>query len=602
MTKIVEVRISKVRLRRVAIAFFALSVLTILVTPMSASANTVFSPVNFSSQANFTWLAPETDPDGTTATYFPGGPSGSVTLGGIPFKILSNAAGFQAWNGYVASSGRNGTVSITMPVGVYGVTEVYTLINTYWGAPGVSYTAVVFTGSGGATYTENLVGDSDIRNWCCGGTINGTSTINVYSEASSPINGSPGYLDMQHIVLPAAFATQTLVSIQLIDSGATGVQRTILDGLTVVSQASAQIASGTVMVATGNGKVTEFDQNGNMLGQLDTTTRSFEMGSPAFDSAGNILVPDSTANQVTKFDPTGALIGPFGGPYNVFPKSIAFDATGNVYVGQAGGTLLLKFSPSGTLLTTFSPATESVGVPYIVGPISIELASDQCTLFYTTEGVSVERFNVCTNTQLPAFNTAPLPAGFCCGAEDHRLLPLGGMLVADSMGVVRLDASGAQIQTYTLPGTVRVYGLTLDPDGTSFWTSDFYTGEVFKLDIATGSIIKQWSAAGAAKFSLAGGLSVKLTVLTPQQETEVIINSVNTLSSQGVVNGGQANSLLVKLQHAIARLNAGNKAAAIGNLNAFIGEVNDLLASGVLTPSQAASLVSAAQGVVAALS
>jgi hypothetical protein len=196
--------------------------------------STAYSPVDFSSQANFTWVGPETDPDGATGTYFPGGPVGSVTLGGIPFNILSNAAGFQAWNGWVASGEENGTVSITMPVSVYGATDVYTLINTYWGTSG-SYTALVFTGSGGATYTDHLVGNSDIRNWCCGGSINGTSTINVYSVAASPINGAQGFLDMQHIVLPPAFATQTLISIQVIDSGAAGIQRTVLDGVTVQS-------------------------------------------------------------------------------------------------------------------------------------------------------------------------------------------------------------------------------------------------------------------------------------------------------------------------------------------------------------------------------
>jgi hypothetical protein len=216
-------------------ALSVLSLLASVITSFSASASTIYTPVNFSGQANFTWVAPQTDPNGTTAAYFPGGPVGSVTLGRIPFNILSNAAGFQAWNGHVAATGGNGTVSITMPVGVYGVTDVYTLINTYWGASGGSHTALVFTGSGGTTYTTQFVGSSDIRNWCCTGTINGTSTINVYSVASSPINGLPGYLDMQHIVLPAAFATQTLASIQLIDSGAPGLQRTVLNGVTVQS-------------------------------------------------------------------------------------------------------------------------------------------------------------------------------------------------------------------------------------------------------------------------------------------------------------------------------------------------------------------------------
>ena len=268
-----------------------------------------------------------------------------------------------------------------------------------------------------------------------------------------------------------------------------------------VQYAGAQIAKGTVMVSTGSGKVTEFDQIGTNLGQLDTTTASTYTTGSAFDSAGNFFVTDFSAQQVTKFDPTGALIGPFGSGYNADPESLSFDSAGNVYVGQADGShSVLNFDPSGTLLNTFSPATENRGTDWV------EIAADQCTLFYTSEGVLVKRFNACTNSQLADFNTAPLPGAF---AYAHRLLPSGGILVADSSEVVRLDASGNQIQTYSPPNTGNLFALNLDPDGTSFWTADLGNGEVFKVDIATGSILQQWSSAGAAGYTAAAGLSVK---------------------------------------------------------------------------------------------
>jgi streptogramin lyase len=261
------------------------------------------------------------------------------------------------------------------------------------------------------------------------------------------------------------------------------------------------IAKGTVMVSTGSGLVTEYDQTGTNLGQIDTTTGSFNTTGSEFDSAGNFFVTDFQAQQVTKFDPTGALIGSFGSGYNSDPESVFFDAAGNVYVGQADGTHnVLEFDPSGTLLNTFSPATEDRGTDWV------EIAADQCTLFYTSEGLLVKRFNVCTNTQLTDFNTAPLPG---TNAYAHKLLPSGGILVADTSEVVRLDASGNQIQTYSLPGTSLLFAVNLDPDGTSFWTADLFSGEVFKVDIASGSILQQWSSAGAAGFTAAAGLSVK---------------------------------------------------------------------------------------------
>ena len=58
----------------------------------------------------------------------------------------------------------------------------------------------------------------------------------------------------------------------------------------------------------------------------------------------------------------------------------------------------------------------------------------------------------------------------------------------------------------------------------------------------------------------------------------------------------------MKLQHAIDKMNAGNKAAATGDLNSFIGEVNSLQSAGVLSSSQAAPLISAAQSVIVQLS
>jgi streptogramin lyase len=270
--------------------------------------------------------------------------------------------------------------------------------------------------------------------------------------------------------------------------------------LTIAVQfAGAQIAKGTVMVSTGSGLVTEFDQDGNNLGQLDTTTGSTYTAGSGFDAAGNFFVTDFSTQQVTKFDPTGVLIGSFGSGYNADPESVIFDNAGNVYVGQADGSHnVLKFDSSGNLLATYAPATEDRGTDWI------ELDSDQCTLFYTSEGVLVKRFDACTNTQLPDFNTVGLPNI----AYAHRLLPSGGMLVADTSEVVRLDASGNQTQTYSLPGISLLFAINLDPDGTSFWTADLISGEVFKVDIATGTIIKQWSGV-AAGFTAAGGLAVK---------------------------------------------------------------------------------------------
>jgi DNA-binding beta-propeller fold protein YncE len=132
------------------------------------------------------------------------------------------------------------------------------------------------------------------------------------------------------------------------------------------------------------------------------------------------------------------------------------------------------------------------------------LAPDQCTIYYTSEGTSVLRFNVCTNSQGTAFATA-LPGS---AAYTLRLLPGGGALVADSETIVRLDASGAVVQQYDDPAATGIwFSLALDPDGKTFWAGDPNTGEVAHFDIASGSLLSSFTT-GTGSFDQAGGLAI----------------------------------------------------------------------------------------------
>jgi hypothetical protein len=240
--------------------------------------------------------------------------------------------------------------------------------------------------------------------------------------------------------------------------------------------------SGNVFVSVGDGKVNEYQPDGTFVAELNTLhAGSFTTGS-AFDAAGNLYVADFGANDVSKFDTTGALVGSFGTGYNL-PESIVFDSSGNAYVGQAGGGgSLLRFTASGSSAGSFSPAPENVGVDWI------DLAPDQCTVYYTSEGTTVKTFNVCTN---PPFGVQG--ADFATGlpgtnAFALQLLPGGGALVADRQSIVRLNASGGVAHSYDAAGEDCWFGLALDPDATSFWSTDFCTGDVARFSI-TGALL-----------------------------------------------------------------------------------------------------------------
>lgn len=258
------------------------------------------------------------------------------------------------------------------------------------------------------------------------------------------------------------------------------------------------IASGDVLVSVGSGLVKEFTPSGTLVQTFDTGQSSSETTGLAFDAAGNLYVTAFQANNVYEFNHNGALIGPFGSGYNQDPESIVFNSSGNAYVGQADGShQVLKFDSTGTPLAQFSPTVGPRGTDWI------DLASNGCTLYYDSEGTSVRRFDVCTNTQLADFATG-LPAGF--PAYAVKLLPGGGALVADSNSIVRLDSSGAVIQQYAtgengLGG--QWFSLALDPSGTSFWAGDIFTGQVTKFDLATGAMQATFNTGGAA-----GGIAI----------------------------------------------------------------------------------------------
>ncbi len=97
-----------------------------------------------------------------------------------------------------------------------------------------------------------------------------------------------------------------------------------------------------------------------------------------------------------------------------------------------------------------------------------------------------------------------------------------------------------------------------------------------------------------------------LTSLTSSQVTvpdqiDAIVDSVGDLELDGIINGGQANSLNQKLEQALAHVSAGQTGPAINVLEAFVNQVNAYIRSRRLTPAEGAALIAAAQSVIAEL-
>lgn len=166
---------------------------------------------------------------------------------------------------------------------------------------------------------------------------------------------------------------------------------------------------------------------------------------------------------------------------------------GNLVALKQGGRDLQKFTRNagtGQLERTDIFATHKGWQ----GTDWIDLASDQATMFYTSEWGDIYRYNVGPNPegadrQLTPYVSLP-PAGNTSQVlYALRLLPPGdgdgGLLVATSIQILRIAKDGRIVMTYDANAD-SFFGLNISPDGKSLWSAATDTGKIYKWDIASG--------------------------------------------------------------------------------------------------------------------
>jgi hypothetical protein len=249
---------------------------------------------------------------------------------------------------------------------------------------------------------------------------------------------------------------------------------------------------GDIFVALEPGPVQWFLPDGTPRGVLASTVPGTGEGM-AFDASDNLYVTrwcadpncSATGNTVEMFNVMGQSLGAVGRGYNCGPHAIVFRSDGVAYVGQAGCTGdVLRFTPGELDPAAFDVATE------VQGSFWVDLAPDGCTLFYTSVGPNVKRFDTCTGAQLPDFNLEPLPGGV---THDLRVLDDGGVLVSSGAVIARLDPAGALVRTYAGPAESTLWaGIDLTASGT-FWAVNYFSSNVYQFDLATGHIVDSFN-------------------------------------------------------------------------------------------------------------
>jgi len=284
---------------------------------------------------------------------------------------------------------------------------------------------------------------------------------------------------------------------------------------TIVSD---DLPPGTRFVLVGkdsaSGNIRRYTSTGGFI-DVWNTMQPNSFGLPntgqCFAPNGDVLATRFAHTSPIRFSRQGAVRNADFGSAQAFSfnrhESCVFDQAGNVYIGQAGfndqqtdaQVPVLKFNPSGVLLDSFVLPTGPRGTDWI------DLAADQCTLFYTSEDTTVRRYNLCTRTALPPLITT-LTAPSCYALRQR---PNRELMVACQEAVHRVSPQGVNLQTYTRQSLGEtnaqgLFALNLDPDGTSFWTAGGLSGNVYRVDIASGAVLTTFNSGGGG----VGGLAV----------------------------------------------------------------------------------------------
>jgi len=161
--------------------------------------------------------------------------------------------------------------------------------------------------------------------------------------------------------------------------------------------------------------------------------------------------------------------------------------------------------------------------------------------------------------------------------------------------VGNVGTADLEIESVTVSGNgfeIIDFPAIVEPESTGDIVISFTPGEVGEFfEMMT---IQSNDAESPADVTV-NGTGVRVS---PQELHERLIQECISLRSEGAINRGQCNGLVVKLEHSITRLNRGQCRPAVNQINAFINHVNDLIEDEVLTEEYGRPLAVEAQFII----
>ena len=191
--------------------------------------------------------------------------------------------------------------------------------------------------------------------------------------------------------------------------------------------------------------------------------------------------------------------------------------------------------------------------------------------------------NVATVTiTIRPVNDAPVAVNDAYSAKEDKKLVVAapGVLANDT------DAEGSALTAALVTGPSHgALALASNGSFTYLPALDYFGPDAFSYRASDGTA---WSSAA----------TVSITVVERKPDEEMgDLREIITPLVPGTLNAGQANGLLVKIDLAIAKYQAGQKAVACNLLTALIGQVNGLVAEGTLPAATAQEILARAQNI-----
>jgi len=232
---------------------------------------------------------------------------------------------------------------------------------------------------------------------------------------------------------------------------------------------------GDLLYATNQGDTVEWYRGGSLVSTLTPSPANGVANSLAFDSSGDLYV--SQEGSVGRFDSHGNFLGTFATTASSEWGGLAFNNAGDLFAGTQNGSItagsgIFEFNTSGGLIHNYVPGAIVTG---------LALESNQNIMLFTDESGTVHSVNLTTGMETTFATTSGANTGI-------TVLANGDVLVAGytSNAVYLLDSQGNLLKTYS--GLADPTGLTIDPTGTSFWTTNYYNSTVEEVSLTTGVI------------------------------------------------------------------------------------------------------------------